>query len=207
MTKSLNRALKRKHKVINIRGCNGSGKSFIVRKLIERTNAKPVYGKPKPGKLIGRIDGYQGIYKGEKIFFLGSYEVMSGGCDSIIKHDDVLKVCKLVRDFSKDGHVVFEGFLLTGIFQRFHDLSQEIGGIIFCHMDTPLKKCLARIKKRNEEKKASQGKNRGSMGVRHVAQKTYEGDRTRRKLEKYGEYTTTLDHRRPVSEICRLLDG
>jgi hypothetical protein len=203
----MSKALRRKFKIINLRGCNGSGKSFIVRQLMEKTGAKPIYGKPKPGQFIGRINGYKGIYKGTPIFFLGSYEVMSGGCDAILKHDDILLVCDLVREFSKEGHVVFEGFLLTGIFQRFHDLSQELGGIIFCFMDTPLKKCLARIKRRNEEKGVVLGKTRGSMGTKHVAQKIYEGERTMKKLKAHGEQIVIIDHKNPMKAVYKLINS
>lgn len=174
---------------------------------MEKSNIKPIYGEPEVGKLIGRVVGYKGEYKGSPIFFVGSYEVMSGGCDAVMKHGDIHQVCDLVRQFSKEGHVIFEGFMLTGIFQRFHDLSQELGGIIFCFMDTPLEVCLERIERRNKEKGALLGRQRGSMGTKHVAQKIHEGDRTRKKLKKHGERVVLVDHRRPMKVISKLLNS
>lgn len=200
---------KSKYKIINIRGCNGSGKSHIIRKLMERCDVKPVYGQPKRGELMGRIIAYEGTFKGDPIFFIGSYEVMSGGCDHTMKHHGSMDaVCNFVRQFAGKGHVIFEGFLLTGVYQRFYDLSQELGGIIFCYMDTPLELCFERIKNRNEQKsKSLAGRVRGSMGTKHVEQKMIEGERTRKKFKKAGEKTVLINHKRPLKDIYSILKG
>lgn len=195
------------YKIINLRGANGCGKSWIVRKLMKETKARPIYDDAEPGKLIGRIIGYKGIYKGDPVYFIGSYEIMSGGADWVMKQFGGLDyVNELVRRFAGKGHVFFEGFIVSGLFQRFHDLSQELGGIIFVYLDTPLEVCLERIEERNKEKTATSGRIRGSIGTKHVEQKFVEAERTRKKFRKVKERTLVLDHKRPMRKIHQLLE-
>ena len=55
----------KKFKVLDIRGANGSGKSYIARKLMKLTNVKPIYGEPTPGRVIGKVIAYKGEYNGD----------------------------------------------------------------------------------------------------------------------------------------------
>lgn len=195
-------------KIINIRGANGSGKSWIVRQLMKDTQAQPIYHDPLPGSLIGRIVGYKGDYEGTPIYFVGSYEIMSGGADAVMKHFDGLdKVCDLVREFAPKGHVVFEGFIVSGLFKRFYDLSQELGGITWCYMNTPLKVCYARIKRRNAMKTAADGRVRKGMGIKHVSKKFDQAETTRIKFLNEGEEVFIINYRRPMEAIREVLRG
>ena len=211
MTKKRN-----KYRIINIRGCNGSGKSWIIRKLMKKSNAKPIYGDPEPGRLVGRAVASRGVYKGDPIYFVGSYEVMSGGADHIMKHFSekntgkkgylgIDYVCDLVRRFAGEGHVFFEGFIISGLFQRFYDLSQELGGITWCYLDTPLEVCYKRIEDRNKNKTAVTGRIKGGIGTRHVAKKLIAAENTRKKFKSEGEETVIIDYRKPMRAIYQLL--
>ena len=195
-----------KYRILNIRGCNGSGKSWIVRELMKETEAEPLYGEPEAGRLLGRIIGYRGVYNKTPIFFVGSYEVMSGGADAVMKHFGGLdKVCELVREFAGRGHVLFEGFIVSGLFSRFYDLSKEVGGITWCYMDTPLSVCYERIEKRNREKGASAGRIRPSAGTRHVEAKFNQAESTKRKFKEEGEEIVIINYKRPMRAIRRVL--
>ena len=197
----------KKYRIVNIRGCNGSGKSWIIRQLMKETNAKPIYEQPKTGKLIGRIIAYKGIYKNDPVFFIGSYEIMSGGADHVMKHfGGIEDVCELVRRFAGKGHVFFEGFIISGLFQRFYDLSQELGGITWCYIDTPLKVCYQRIEARNKDKTAASGRIRGSCGTLHVEKKFISTERTRQKFKDAGEETVIINYRKPMRDIRRVLE-
>lgn len=201
-------AKNKKFQIINIRGANGCGKSWIVRQLIKETNARPIYSKPQPGKLLGRVIGYKGIYKGNPVFYIGSYEVMSGGADHVMKNFGGLdNVCELIREFAGKGHVIFEGFIVSGLFSRFYNLSKELGGIIFIYMDTPLDVCYKRIEKRNKEKTAAVGRIRGSVGMKHVEQKFIEAERTRIKFKEHGEQTVIMNHKKPMQRMYKILGG
>ena len=203
-------------KIINIRGANGSGKSWIIRRLMKESNVSPIYEDPEPGRLIGRVTGYRGNYKGQPIYFVGSYEVMSGGADHIMKHFGEKNtgkkgymgidfVCDLVRRFAGKGHVFFEGFIISGLFQRFYDLSQELGGITWCYINTPLEVCYKRIEDRNKNKTATTGRIKGGVGTRHVEQKFIAAEATRRKFKAAGEETVIINYRRPMRDIHRVL--
>lgn len=195
-----------KYRIVNIRGCNGSGKSWIIRRLIKESSATPIYDDPESGRLLGRVIGYRGEYKGTPIYFIGSYEIMSGGADWVMKQFGGLNdVCDLVRRFAGKGHVFFEGFIVSGLFQRFYDLSQELGGITWCYIDTPLEVCYKRIEARNKGKTAASGRIRGSSGTRHVEHKFIETERTRQKFENMGEETVIINYRRPMHAIHQLL--
>lgn len=202
------RRRRNKFHILNLRGCNGSGKSWVVRQLLEHTLAKPIYSEPEAGRLLGRVIGHHGDYEGKPIYFVGSYEIMTGGADSLMKQFNGLDtVCNVVRKFAGKGHVVFEGFIVSGLFYRFYELSKEIGGITWCYLDTPLKVCYQRIEARNREKSATRGRIRGSMGTKHVEQKFNECIRTQRKAKEAGEKVIVLDHRRPMKAIHKILRG
>ncbi len=195
-----------KYRIVNIRGANGSGKSWIIRKLMKETNATPIYDDPEPGRLIGRVIGYRGNYKGDPIYFVDSYVTMSGGADWVMKHFGGLDdVCDIVRGFAGKGHVIFEGFIISGLFKRFYELSQELGGITWCYMDTPLEVCYERIEARNKNKTAASGRIRGSSGTRHVEKKFIASEVTRRKFKNEGEETIIINYRRPMRAIHQLL--
>ena len=205
-----------KYRIINIRGANGCGKSWIIRKLMKESNAKPIYGDPEPGRLVGPVIGYRGKYKGDPVYFIGSYEIMSGGADHVMKHfgekntgkkghKGIDYVCDLVRKFAGKGHVFFEGFIISGLFSRFYELSQELGGITWCYMDTPLEVCYERIEARNKDKTAASGRIRGSSGTKHVEKKLIAAEATRKKFKNKGEETIIINYRRPMRAIHQLL--
>lgn len=202
------RKKRRKFQILNLRGTNGSGKSYVTRKLMDLCDVHPIYGDPEPGRLIGSIIGYRGTYEGQPIYFVGSYEIMAGGADAVMARFGTLEaVCELVRKFAPKGHVVFEGFIVSGLFKTFYDLSRELGGITFCYMDTPLDKCLEHIEKRNREKTATRGKVRKGVGTKTVAGKFKQVESTRRKFKKEGERVVMVNWRRPMYAIHRALRG
>lgn len=183
---------------------------------MEKSSVTPIYADPEPGRLVGRVIGYRGKYKGDPIYFVGSYETMSGGADHIMKHFGekitgkkgymgIDYVCDLVREFAGKGHVFFEGFIVSGLFSRFYKLSQELGGITWCYMDTPLEVCYKRIEDRNKNKTAALGRIKGGIGTKHVEKKLIAAEATRRKFESEGEETVIIDHRKPMRAIYKLL--
>ena len=215
MTSQISKSSKQ-FKIINIRGCNGSGKSWIMRKLMKESNVAQIYADPEPGRLVGRVIGYHGIYRGDPIYFVGDYGMMSGGADHIMKHFGekntgkmgymgIDYVCDLVREFAGKGHVFFEGFIISGLFSRFHKLSQELGGITWCYLDTPLDVCFKRIEDRNKGRTAVTGRVKKGVGTKHVEKKLVAAENTRKKFKNEGEETVIIDYRKPMKAIRKLL--
>ena len=130
------RKIKPKGIVVNIRGSGGAGKSHLMRQFMKAKHAKPITNDED--KIIGYLlDG--------NIRVVGRYETACGGCDTIKTQD---AVCNAVLDFAKKGGVIFEGYLVSGIYERYSILSKMVGGMIWAFLDTPLDEAIQRIHKR-----------------------------------------------------------
>lgn len=136
-----------KHQIVNIRGCNGSGKTTIVRRFLEKLSVQPLGGKP------GRPAGYQvdaspwGI--NAPVFVVGSYENACGGTDGINTQEEIAeRVVKAVPL----GHVLVEGLLMSKSSNKGHvaPILKEHGAI-FAFLDTPWDVCLERVLNRRKQ--------------------------------------------------------
>lgn len=128
--------------IINLRGTSGSGKSTAVRYVmaggsVSEVRADPVDKHPIGYAVSGAVDGVVSV--------VGKYTTACGGCDTIKTQDEI---CGRVRRFATDGHVLFEGLLISHLFSRYAALSDELGGICFGFLDTPLEVCLERVRAR-----------------------------------------------------------
>jgi len=130
-----------RHQIVNIRGCNGSGKTTIVRRFLGKLFTEPLGGKP------GRPAGYRvdatpwGIRA--PIFVVGSYENACGGADGINTQEEIVDRVKKAYPL---GHVLVEGLLMSkssdgGVTApALRDM-----GAIFSFLDTPWDVCLERV--------------------------------------------------------------
>lgn len=131
--------------IINIRGTHGSGKTTIARKVMAQ------FPKPKPIYVEGRTAPI-GYHCGERLFVAGSYENVSGGCDTIPKVDVIYKI---IRRYAKRGFdVLFEGILAqhsTPSILKLHDRGYDVAVVA---IDIPVEKAirgvLARRKARGD---------------------------------------------------------
>lgn len=129
-----------KHQIVNIRGCNGSGKTTTVRRFLDRL-PRNVLGDPK------RPYGYQldatawGLRV--PVCVVGSYENTCGGTDGIKTQDEIVE---RVTTLHRHGHVLVEGLLMSKssaggtTAPALRDL-----GAIFAFLDTPWETCLERV--------------------------------------------------------------
>ncbi len=129
------------NQIVNIRGCNGSGKTTVVRRFLQRLPATALGGKP--GRPLGyRVDASSwGIVT--PVYVVGSYENTNGGADGIKTQEEIVD---RVRRAHGHGHVLVEGILMSK--------SSEGGlcapalremGAIFAFLDTPWEVCLQRV--------------------------------------------------------------
>lgn len=136
-----------KYQIVNIRGCNGSGKTTIVRRFLEKLSVQPLGGKP------GRPAGYQvdaspwGI--NAPVFVVGSYENACGGADGINTQEEI---AERVTKAHPMGHVLVEGLLMSKSSDKGHvaPILKEHGAI-FAFLDTPWDVCLERVLNRRKE--------------------------------------------------------
>lgn len=131
--------------IINIRGTSGSGKSTIVRKLLDNFPHTPVWDNSSKPKVLGyQLDDLGG----RRVRIVGKYETPCGGCDGIKTQDEVEQ---RVRDWHELGYdVLFEGLLISHIYGRWAKLAKDVGtgNMLFAFLDTPLEVCLERVKAR-----------------------------------------------------------
>ena len=137
-------------RILNIRGTSGTGKTTIVRELIERSGAKPA---KREGK---KVRAYLGGYEGVPIVILGSYETTCGGCDTIPKVSIVADLLHEYADYfhpnglNPHGLIVFEGLMISHMLGTVGKAMDEIGKekCILAWLTTPLKVCLERVQER-----------------------------------------------------------
>lgn len=143
--------------IVNIRGTSGSGKSFLVSKVMASYEVRiPIYSL-RPGFLGIRENrgrrpiGYLMREPAPSLMVIGHYEVPSGGCDTLRKlsRDELFD---LVRESAFSNHnVVFEGLLVSNEVGRTVVLAREFP-LTVLHIDIPTEECLAWINQRRRLK-------------------------------------------------------
>lgn len=130
-----------RHQVINIRGCNGSGKTTIVRRFLDRLPAVPLGGRPDRPLGYAVTANAWGI--SAPVYVVGSYENACGGTDGIKTQDEIVD---RVRRAHACGHVLVEGLLMSKSSDggTCAPALRELGGI-FAFLDTPWEVCLERV--------------------------------------------------------------
>lgn len=135
--------------IINIRGTSGSGKTTVVRGIMDKGVVTPLDSKPKPHGYRVTIPSLD-----LPVMVVGSYENTCGGTDGIKTQDEI---CDRIRRFAQDGHVLVEGLLMSKTFGRYAALDRELAStghhFIWAFLDTPLDVCLARVEARRETRR------------------------------------------------------
>lgn len=90
-------------RIINIRGCNASGKTTTVREFI----------KQFPNAQIGQVAGSYVTRCTPKIFVLGRYDKKNGGCDGYSGTAEVISaIDALIKTFHPEV-IIYEGMLYS----------------------------------------------------------------------------------------------
>lgn len=134
------------HKVwtLNIRGCNGSGKSSLAREFV------------KDGFVHIYVDGLKHpaftYSKDLNLLVLGHYKTACGGCDSLVKAQ-IVRLLKLA--WMTTCNVLYEGVLVSDSKEPYFWYMKELNDTLkqrhwgFVYLDLSLDTCLARIQQRN----------------------------------------------------------
>lgn len=104
----------------------------------------------------------------------------------------------LVREYAKQGHVIFEGLLVSGIFERWSKVAEDCGGFIWAFFDTPLEVCRQRISQRNKGK---------SINVKYLEDTINRGQGYAKKAEAAGQRVVWIDHCRAFEQVIEILEG
>lgn len=129
-----------KHQIVNIRGCNGSGKTTIVRRFLDRLPRRALGGAERP---LGYEVDANAWGVGNPVFVVGSYENTCGGADGIKTQEEIAERVVKAHGY---GHVLVEGLLMSKSSDGGHvaPILKEHGAI-FAFLDTPWQVCLERV--------------------------------------------------------------
>jgi len=129
-----------KNQIVNIRGCNGSGKTHTVRRFLDRLPSVAIGPENRP--LGYQVDATQwGI--ASPIYVVGSYANACGGADGITTQEEIAN--RVIRA-GGSGHVLVEGLLMSKSSSGGHVAPRlKEHGAIFAFLDTPWETCLSRV--------------------------------------------------------------
>jgi len=161
-------------RLINVRGCNGSGKTHLLRSLVGRVPPHVEQYAVKDHKPIPVT--YVELDLGEGLLaIVGDYS--KPGCAGLDRvrtqaaAKEVIEVAAIVKDVRA---VLFEGVLVATIFDPWLQWSRKMGGMTWAFLDTPIDVCLARIQARNGgtpiKEEQVRAKHRTIANVRRKAQ-------------------------------------
>lgn len=148
--------------IYNIRGTSGSGKTTVVRELINSVPHEIIEITLPNGKV--KILGYVITPTSQTgLFILGRYDdgIKGGGVDNVtgILHKSYLAtggegnsmdaVQLAVQSWHEEGyHVIFEGLIVTSVWGRWRRMADELP-VHFLFLDTPLEVCYQRVLQRS----------------------------------------------------------
>lgn len=127
--------------IVNIRGTSGAGKTTIIRELMQKYSCEDV--TDRSGKVLAVL-----INWADPVYVIGRYDNVCGGCDTIKTQDETRK---RITKFCKQGHVLYEGLTISNGYAKnlAHHKRMKMP-FAFAFLDTPLRTCISRVKKRRK---------------------------------------------------------
>ena len=181
--------------LINIRGTHGSGKSTIVKTILDKYPNEVV--SYEEGRKTPKPHGYRVKvpFLKQPIMVVGSYVTSCGGCDGIQPYT---LIWPRVVEYQKQGHVLFEGALVSSSYGKIGEASEIYGdSFVFAFMDTPVEKCIQWVTERRKKKG-----NDKPLDPRNVIEKMKNVQRSITKIRDHYKRTVVMvDHRRGVSQV------
>lgn len=125
--------------IINIRGTSGSGKSYVVYRLMEHFGHHPVLGRS--GKIEVHRLGTQ-----PPTYAIGKYTTACGGCDTVrTDGNSADEIVARLHRYRTRGNVIFEGLLVSNVIGRWVELAQAVPDFRWVFLNTSKEECVARI--------------------------------------------------------------
>lgn len=144
---------------LNLRGTSGSGKSTIVRTLMDRYPLKVpqfILGRKQP---ISYILYREHIDDGAPLFVVGHYEQPTGGADSVSQGMDyIYKMINDALDLRYD--CIFEGLVVASDVTRCVSLKDR-AQLMVIELNTPIEICLEGIRARRIARAAAKSAKKG----------------------------------------------
>lgn len=187
--------------IIQICGTNGSGKTTVVRQVLNMAGdhlADHIVGRQAP---IGYVVKFPRLDK--PLYIPGAYEhVGTAGCDSIKRYGVEFLYDQLI-DRAKQYHLLYEGAFVMN-----HTRGPELVRRLSQHpfyvllLTTPLETCFQSIAKRREETEfASPAAQRRNIAGNHVRAQNYAN-----KMRVAGAYVSRVTRAGAVDTVLDILE-
>ena len=186
--------------IVSIRGTHGSGKSTIVRKILDKYPHEALKFKETDKRPYGYIVQ---MPTGCELAVVGPYHTACGGCDAVQPYAHILDHINAAVGNGCD--VLFEGALVSSSYGSVGVLLNSYATTghraVFAFLDTPLQTCLDRIKAR----RAAKG-NHEPLDPKNTAVKFDNVARTKAQMAKLGSAVgiVDIDHTRPTQQVLKL---
>ena len=186
--------------IVAIKGTHGSGKSSVIRELINHL------GKAATLRFNNRNAGYRCRYGDDgALFVLGKYDSPCGGLDTSFSYGGAADDLLLCLDaLAKKGHVCCEGVIAITSYgfdrvARFADKQKKKGNhMIFARLDTPAESCIERVRQRREEAGNTQAFNPDKLLHKYESVL-----KSQEKLHRAGYDARTLPHEESLQTLLR----
>lgn len=136
--------------LVNIRGCNGAGKSTVPMSMLSDPGMYVEELKYSDGKRIGAFT----VFPAYGWIALGTYFNKTGGLDGIRNMECVKITLYAALGMYPDYDIIMEGILCSTVFSSYSDLFHTIENqtgrqVMILSLLPPLEVCLERIQSRN----------------------------------------------------------
>ena len=136
--------------LVNIRGCNGAGKSTVPMSMLSDPDMYIEELKYSDGKRIGAFT----VFPAYGWIALGTYFNKTGGLDGIRNMTCVKTALYAALGMYPDYDIIMEGILCSTVFSSYSDLFHIIENqtgrqVMILSLLPPLEVCLERIQSRN----------------------------------------------------------
>ena len=178
--------------IINVRGNSGSGKTHLTREFMKLC---------KPMKLTEPISDQDQFltYKGQPWVVLGRYETACGGCDTIKTQCEIVR--RVEAYHRMHANIWLEGLLMSGMYGAVGACSELFADTwVFAFLDTPLNKCLQRIRQRHKAAGNLKPLNETNTRVRHMTIQ-----RTQERITAMGRRVVVLDHTKALEQLLKII--
>lgn len=135
--------------IINLRGTGGSGKSTVVRRIMELYPEKePIHVPKRKQPLYYKLKDDSRPFL-RPLAVIGHYETPCGGCDTITKIDEVYDAIGSLNHNGFD--VLYEGIIVQDDIRRCIEVHRNYpGAVIVIGLTTNIDTCLASIQARRD---------------------------------------------------------
>lgn len=138
--------------IINVRGTSGTGKSTLIRRVMDCYPTKTRVMAEARKQPIGYICSGPGL---KSLGVIGHYETPCGGCDTIAEMD---RIFDLVRKTDDAGmNVLFEGLLISADVNRTAALHEEGRHMLVVALSTPIDVCIESVNARRRARNPDLG--------------------------------------------------